>query len=71
MTYLQQQQAQAAPQMVSQPSPIRATQQYNNTNFAPQTSNATTNPLADISVDFDAINRREKRMEKPTTSTVT
>ncbi|GER45693.1 ENTH/VHS family protein [Striga asiatica] len=36
-----------------------------------------TNPLADIGVDFDAINRKEKRMEKPTaaaaavTSTVT
>ncbi|KAI4311395.1 hypothetical protein MLD38_036297 [Melastoma candidum] len=34
-----------------------------------------TNPLADIGVDFDAINRREKRMEKqpaaPVTSTVT
>uniref|UniRef100_K7LM85 ENTH domain-containing protein n=1 Tax=Glycine max TaxID=3847 RepID=K7LM85_SOYBN len=29
------------------------------------------NPLADIGVDFDAINRREKRMEKPTTTTVT
>ncbi|KAL2530096.1 clathrin interactor EPSIN 3-like [Forsythia ovata] len=28
------------------------------------------NPLADIGVDFDAINRKEKRMEKPTTSTV-
>ncbi|KAH1140731.1 hypothetical protein GYH30_029551 [Glycine max] len=28
------------------------------------------NPLADIGVDFDAINRREKRMEKPTTTTV-
>ncbi|CAA0819819.1 Clathrin interactor EPSIN 2 [Striga hermonthica] len=25
-----------------------------------------TNPLADIGVDFDAINRKEKRMEKPT-----
>ncbi|KAJ0262543.1 ENTH domain-containing protein [Hirschfeldia incana] len=25
-----------------------------------------TNPLADIGVDFDAINRREKRLEKPT-----
>ncbi|KAI3459748.1 hypothetical protein Pfo_016411 [Paulownia fortunei] len=30
-----------------------------------------TNPLADIGVDFDAINRKEKRMEKPTTATVT
>ncbi|EPS68370.1 hypothetical protein M569_06400, partial [Genlisea aurea] len=38
-----------------------------------------TNPLADIGVDFDAINRKEKRMEKQTwaaaataeTSTVT
>ncbi|XP_051149928.1 clathrin interactor EPSIN 2-like [Andrographis paniculata] len=33
-----------------------------------------TNPLADIGVDFDAINRKEKRMEKPSstvTSTVT
>ncbi|CAI9762831.1 unnamed protein product [Fraxinus pennsylvanica] len=30
-----------------------------------------TNPLADIGVDFDAINRKEKRMEKPTASTVT
>ncbi|TKY50546.1 Clathrin interactor EPSIN 3 [Spatholobus suberectus] len=29
------------------------------------------NPLADIGVDFDAINRKEKRMEKPTTTTVT
>ncbi|KAL2563677.1 hypothetical protein AAZV13_20G204900 [Glycine max] len=29
------------------------------------------NPLAYIGVDFDAINRREKRMEKPTTTTVT
>lgn len=26
---------------------------------------AKTNPLADIGVDFDAINRKEKRMEKP------
>lgn len=32
---------------------------------------AKTNPLADIGVDFDAINRKEKRMEKPTTTTVT
>ncbi|XP_020220042.1 clathrin interactor EPSIN 2 [Cajanus cajan] len=30
-----------------------------------------TNPLADIGVDFDAINRKEKRMEKPTTQAVT
>ncbi|XP_058183962.1 clathrin interactor EPSIN 2-like isoform X2 [Rhododendron vialii] len=30
-----------------------------------------TNPLADIGVDFDAINRREKRFEKPTTTPVT
>ncbi|CAJ1977807.1 unnamed protein product [Sphenostylis stenocarpa] len=29
------------------------------------------NPLADIGVDFDAINRKEKRMEKPTTTSVT
>uniref|UniRef100_A0A2P2MFY9 Epsin-2 n=1 Tax=Rhizophora mucronata TaxID=61149 RepID=A0A2P2MFY9_RHIMU len=29
------------------------------------------NPLADIGIDFDAINRKEKRMEKPTTSAVT
>ncbi|GFP80717.1 clathrin interactor epsin 2 [Phtheirospermum japonicum] len=37
-------------------------------------SGSKTNPLADIGVDFDAINRKEKRMEKPTTtvaSTVT
>ena len=26
---------------------------------------AKTNPLADIGIDFDAINRTEKRMEKP------
>lgn len=32
---------------------------------------AKTNPLADIGVDFDAINRKEKRMEKPTNTTVT
>lgn len=32
---------------------------------------AKTNPLADIGVDFEAINRREKRMEKPTTTAVT
>ncbi|XP_022992065.1 clathrin interactor EPSIN 3-like [Cucurbita maxima] len=30
-----------------------------------------TNPLSDIGVDFDAINRKEKRMEKPTTTAVT
>nr|GME15062.1 clathrin interactor EPSIN 2-like [Ipomoea batatas] len=30
-----------------------------------------TNPLADIGVDFDAMNRKEKRMEKPTNTTVT
>ncbi|KAL7081514.1 hypothetical protein ACP275_14G044300 [Erythranthe tilingii] len=30
-----------------------------------------TNPLSDIGVDFDSINRREKRMEKPTTAAVT
>ncbi|KAG5002404.1 hypothetical protein JHK87_023476 [Glycine soja] len=30
-----------------------------------------TNPLADIGVDFEAINRKEKRMEKPTTTAVT
>ncbi|ESW14608.1 hypothetical protein PHAVU_007G002500 [Phaseolus vulgaris] len=29
------------------------------------------NPLANIGVDFDAINRKEKRMEKPTTTSVT
>ncbi|XP_028106216.1 clathrin interactor EPSIN 3 isoform X3 [Camellia sinensis] len=29
------------------------------------------NPLADIGIDFDALNRKEKRMEKPTTATVT
>ncbi|VFQ64853.1 unnamed protein product [Cuscuta campestris] len=34
-------------------------------------SGSKTNPLADIGVDFDAINRKEKRMEKPTTSTLT
>lgn len=32
---------------------------------------AKTNPLADIGVDFDAINRKEKRMEKPSTAPVT
>lgn len=121
--YLQQQQAQAAPSMVLQPTPVGPTQQYNNSNFlshsghgsfistappqptvpastalalVPQPtkdkfetkstiwadtlnrglvnlniSGPKTNPLADIGVDFDAINRREKRMEKPTTSSVT
>ncbi|KAL3634349.1 hypothetical protein CASFOL_021403 [Castilleja foliolosa] len=34
-------------------------------------SGSKTNPLADIGVDFDAINRKDKRMEKPTTTTVT
>ncbi|PIN21712.1 Equilibrative nucleoside transporter protein [Handroanthus impetiginosus] len=34
-------------------------------------SGSKTNPLADIGVDFDAINRKERRMEKPTTNTVT
>ncbi|KAG7995190.1 hypothetical protein I3843_01G096100 [Carya illinoinensis] len=29
------------------------------------------NPLADIGIDFDALNRKEKRMEKPNTSPVT
>ncbi|CAN0858086.1 Pentatricopeptide repeat-containing protein At4g02750 [Linum grandiflorum] len=29
-----------------------------------------TNPLSDIGIDFDAINRKEKRMEKPSTTTV-
>ncbi|XP_043723882.1 clathrin interactor EPSIN 2 isoform X2 [Telopea speciosissima] len=29
------------------------------------------NPLADIGIDFDAINRKEKRMEKPAANTVT
>ncbi|XP_061360191.1 clathrin interactor EPSIN 2-like [Gastrolobium bilobum] len=29
------------------------------------------NPLADIGIDFDAINRKDKRMEKPTTTPVT
>ncbi|CAN0923190.1 Clathrin interactor EPSIN 2 [Linum grandiflorum] len=32
-------------------------------------SGSKTNPLADIGVDFDAINRKEKRMSKPTTTT--
>ncbi|XP_019429566.1 PREDICTED: clathrin interactor EPSIN 3-like isoform X2 [Lupinus angustifolius] len=30
-----------------------------------------TNPLADIGIDFESINRKEKRMEKPTTQAVT
>ncbi|CAA2971081.1 Hypothetical predicted protein [Olea europaea subsp. europaea] len=30
-----------------------------------------TNPLADIGVDFEAINRKDRRMEKPTASTPT
>ncbi|XP_039071052.1 clathrin interactor EPSIN 2-like isoform X1 [Hibiscus syriacus] len=30
-----------------------------------------TNPLADIGVDFDALNRKEKRMEKPAPNSVT
>ncbi|CAN1171942.1 Clathrin interactor EPSIN 2 [Linum perenne] len=34
-------------------------------------SGSKTNPLADIGVDFDAINRKEKRMSKPTTTNVT
>ncbi|KAK4489116.1 hypothetical protein RD792_004910 [Penstemon davidsonii] len=34
-------------------------------------SGSKTNPLADIGVDFDAINRKDKRMEKPTTAAVT
>ncbi|OIW06859.1 hypothetical protein TanjilG_18241 [Lupinus angustifolius] len=34
-------------------------------------SGAKINPLADIGIDFDAINRKEKRMEKPTTTAVT
>lgn len=119
----QQQQAEAAPQMGSQPSPVGPTLQYSNSNLLPQTSHGSfvstapsqstvpastalalvpqpakdkfetkstvwadtlsrglvnldisgpkTNPLSDIGVDFDAINRREKRMEKPTTSAVT
>ncbi|KAL3507146.1 hypothetical protein ACH5RR_032528 [Cinchona calisaya] len=33
-------------------------------------SGSKTNPLADIGVDFEAINRKEKRMEKPTTAPV-
>ncbi|XP_059302868.1 clathrin interactor EPSIN 2 isoform X2 [Lycium ferocissimum] len=34
-------------------------------------SGSKTNPLADIGVDFDAINRKEKRLEKPSTAPVT
>uniref|UniRef100_A0A0V0IVN3 Putative clathrin interactor EPSIN 2-like n=1 Tax=Solanum chacoense TaxID=4108 RepID=A0A0V0IVN3_SOLCH len=34
-------------------------------------SGSKTNPLADIGVDFDAINRKEKRMEKPSITAVT
>ncbi|KAE9589311.1 hypothetical protein Lalb_Chr21g0307671 [Lupinus albus] len=34
-------------------------------------SGAKINPLADIGIDFDAINRKEKRMEKRTTTAVT
>ncbi|XP_073157212.1 clathrin interactor EPSIN 3-like isoform X2 [Henckelia pumila] len=34
-------------------------------------SGSKTNPLADIGVDFDALNRKERRMEKPMTATVT
>ncbi|KAG9128919.1 hypothetical protein Leryth_009664 [Lithospermum erythrorhizon] len=34
-------------------------------------SGVKTNPLSDIGIDFDAINRKEKRMEKPTTTPVT
>ncbi|XP_006364669.1 clathrin interactor EPSIN 2 [Solanum tuberosum] len=34
-------------------------------------SGSKTNPLADIGVDFDAINRKEKRMEKPSITPVT
>uniref|UniRef100_M0ZZZ0 Epsin, N-terminal; ENTH/VHS n=1 Tax=Solanum tuberosum TaxID=4113 RepID=M0ZZZ0_SOLTU len=33
-------------------------------------SGSKTNPLADIGVDFDAINRKERRMEKPSTAPV-
>ncbi|CAM8911673.1 unnamed protein product [Rhodiola kirilowii] len=32
-------------------------------------SGSKTNPLADIGVDFDALNRKEKRMEKPSAAT--
>jgi len=42
-----------------------------NTNFSSFSFAAKTNPLANIGVDFDAINRKEKRMEKPTTTSVT
>ncbi|KAL5537946.1 hypothetical protein UlMin_046062 [Ulmus minor] len=34
-------------------------------------SGAKINPLADIGIDFDAINRKEKRLEKPTATPVT
>ncbi|KAL4591246.1 hypothetical protein LXL04_004203 [Taraxacum kok-saghyz] len=34
-------------------------------------SGSKTNPLSDIGIDFDAINRKEKRMEKPTQKPVT
>ncbi|XP_057732180.1 clathrin interactor EPSIN 3 [Arachis stenosperma] len=34
-------------------------------------SGAKINPLADIGIDFASINRKEKRMEKPTTTAVT
>lgn len=34
-------------------------------------SGAKINPLADIGIDFDAINRKEKRMEKPSANPVT
>ncbi|CAN8286698.1 unnamed protein product [Cochlearia groenlandica] len=34
-------------------------------------SGSKTNPLADIGVDFEAINRREKRLEKPTNKPAT
>ncbi|XP_073046633.1 clathrin interactor EPSIN 3-like isoform X3 [Primulina eburnea] len=33
-------------------------------------SGSKTNPLADIGVDFDALNRKDKRMEKPMTASV-
>ncbi|KAJ7979074.1 Clathrin interactor EPSIN like [Quillaja saponaria] len=34
-------------------------------------SGSKTNPLADIGIDFEAINRKEKRMEKPSANPVT
>ncbi|KAG9139085.1 hypothetical protein Leryth_022606 [Lithospermum erythrorhizon] len=34
-------------------------------------SGSKTNPLSDIGVDFDALNRKEKRMEKPAATSVT